>query len=348
MSPMAPPPHTPPPADGFFFRDVHPLVFIGTASDRYKGWLGQIYSEELYTGRIAGRAKKVGKKVFREEVLPVDSVREYFQHFRTLEIDFTFYAPLMEKGAPTHCFNTLRQYSARLGPEDRVFLKAPRMFFAQKIKQGNAYLANENYLALQPFISQFHKPAAELLGQNLKGIIFEQEYQRQSERMPAQELAERLDSFLGSIPAGCGCHVELRTQNYLCRAVREVLEKHGAGQVLSHWTWLPGLKAQFARAANRFVTAGGEAVVRLMTPLDIRYEEAYARAFPFDRIVEGMMHPAMVRETAQLMHEAVEKNVRINVIINNRAAGNAPLLARQIAMEFARQGAGPSEFGKNS
>ena len=251
-------------AERFFFRRLHPLLSLGTASDRYKGWLGQIYTEELYHGRITGRAKRVGKKGFREEVLPVDSVREYFQHFKTLEIDYTFYAPLIENGAPTACHNTLRQYSTHLGPEDRVFLKAPRVFFARKLLRGNGYVPNENYLAAQPFISQFYKPARDLLGPNLKGIIFEQEYQRQSERAPAEKLAAGLDAFFSAIPPGIGRHVELRTQSYSCKPVRDVFEKHGVGQILSHWTWLPGLSAQFAKAGNRFITAGGEAVVRLI------------------------------------------------------------------------------------
>ena len=74
-----------------------------------------------------------------------------------------------------------------------------------------------------------------------------------------------------------------------------------------------------------------------MTPIGVRYEDAYARAFPFNRIIEDMIQPAMVHQTARLMHEAVENNVRLNIIINNRAAGNAPLLAQRIIREFLRQ-----------
>ncbi|MGC9194459.1 MAG: DUF72 domain-containing protein [Syntrophobacteraceae bacterium] len=320
-----------------FFRQLHPHICIATASDRYKGWLGQIYTEGLYKDRISSRTKRVGKSGFREEVLPVDSVREYFEHFKALEIDYTFYAPLIERDAPTACYETLKKYSSHLGPEDRVFLKAPRMFFAPKLRVPKGYIANANYLACEPFIRQFHKPATDLLGSQLKGIIFEQEYQRLSERIPASEFAARLDVFLAGIPCDLARHVELRTESYSCKPVREVLEKHGAGQILSHWTWLPGLKTQFARAGQRFVTSGGEAVVRLMTPLNVRYEQAYARAFPFDRIVEEMLQPEMVKQTAMLMHEALKKNVRINVIINNRAGGNAPLLAQKIIGEFIEQ-----------
>ena len=78
--------------DRYRFRGLHPGVYLGTASDRYAGWIGQIYSEESYTRRIAHRPKKVGGRTFKEAVLPVDSVTEYFEHFRVLEIDYTFYS----------------------------------------------------------------------------------------------------------------------------------------------------------------------------------------------------------------------------------------------------------------
>ncbi len=32
--------------------------------------------------------------------------------------------------------------------------------------------------------------------------------------------------------------------------------------------------------------------MRLMTPHGMRYEEAYARAFPFDRLVDGLASPS--------------------------------------------------------
>jgi phosphoheptose isomerase len=71
-----------------------------------------------------------------------------------------------------------------------------------------------------------------------------------------------------------------------------------------------------------------------MTPIGIRYEDAYARAFPFDRLKEEMIQPGMIAQTAQLMWEALRSEVEINIIINNRAAGNAPRLAQRIVREF--------------
>ena len=85
----------------FRFRDLPSNIQIGTASDRYAGWIGQIYSEGRYEKGITRRSHKVGDKTFTEGTLPVESVAEYFEHFPLLEIDNTFYRALLEsKGSP--------------------------------------------------------------------------------------------------------------------------------------------------------------------------------------------------------------------------------------------------------
>ena len=84
---------------------------IGTASDRYAGWIGQIYSAGRYEKGVTRRSHKVGDKTFNEETLPVESVAEYFEHFPLLEIDYTFYRPLLKSGAnPTQNFHVLKKY----------------------------------------------------------------------------------------------------------------------------------------------------------------------------------------------------------------------------------------------
>ncbi|MGA2957946.1 MAG: hypothetical protein ABSF48_19740 [Thermodesulfobacteriota bacterium] len=53
----------------FLFRDLDSKILIGTASDRYAGWIGQIYSEGRYEKGITRRSHKVGDKTFNEETL---------------------------------------------------------------------------------------------------------------------------------------------------------------------------------------------------------------------------------------------------------------------------------------
>lgn len=321
--------------DRFFFRGLHPLISLGTASDRYAGWIGQIYAQERYDRQITKRTNRIGGKSFPEQVLPVSSVVEYFEHFSILEIDYTFYRPLLdETGKPTRTFHVLAGYRDYLAGEDFLFLKVPQFIFAQRLRRGKSYVQNPQFLDVQAFVEQFYRPAEELLGANLKGFIFEQEYQRRDTRIPVQDLAESLDKFFSALPRDSRYHIELRTEYYLREPLFRVLAKHGIGQVLSHWTWLPPLTKQFAKADQRFFNAANQQVVRLMTPMGMRYEEAYARAHPFDKLQTDMLQAGMIKDTAELMLTSVSRGAAINVIVNNRAGGNAPQIAQLISKEF--------------
>jgi uncharacterized protein YecE (DUF72 family) len=322
----------------FLFRHLHPQVKMGTASDRYAGWLGQIYTEERYQGRIGQRTKVVGGHTFTEEVLPVDSVAEYFEHFPILEIDFTFYRPLKDKsGKPTQNYQVLRAYQQHLRAGDTLLLKVPQVVTAPKLRRGNQYQDNPAYLNAEVFIHQFYEPALEILGPALAGFIFEQEYLTKQDRPPVTDMAVALDKFFLSIPRDNRYHLELRTDLYLREPVFEILEKHGVGHVLSHWTWLPPLRKQLAKAGGRFFNAGKQSVIRLLTPLGMRYDDSYIQAYPFDRLVEEMLQPEMILDTVDLMELSVKQGVMVNVIINNRAGGNAPLLAQRIAGKFLQR-----------
>jgi len=61
------------------------------------------------------------------------------------------------------------------------------------------------------------------------------------------------------------------------------------------------------------------------------YEESYAKAFPFDKMVDRMLNPEVIEDTIKIVNEDIKDNVQVNLIINNRAGGNAPLIAQTIA-----------------
>jgi hypothetical protein len=62
-----------------------------------------------------------------------------------------------------------------------------------------------------------------------------------------------------------------------------------------------------------------------------RYEDAYVRAYPFDKLVFGMLQSEMILETVGIVKNAIEKGVLVNPLINNRAGGKRPLIAQMIA-----------------
>jgi uncharacterized protein YecE (DUF72 family) len=316
----------------FQFRGLHPNISIGMASDRYAGWIGQVYSEGRYTREIKHRTHKIGEKSFTEEVLPVESVEEYFEHFPILEIDYTFYRLLLDKsGKPTPNYFTLKESQEYLKKDDQLILKVPQLISARRIRQGGKFVENEAYLNPEIFTHQFYKPAVEILGPNLSGFIFEQEYQPKKERVEVDEMAKSLDSFFKAVPEDKRYHIELRTEAYLSEPVFDILERHGVGLVYSHWTWLPPLSKQFSKTKGRFFNSGGDCIIRLMTPLRMSYEDSYAKAFPFNKMVDGMMNPEMIDDTIQIIMEGVRRRKKMNLIINNRAGGNGPIIAQEIA-----------------
>jgi len=171
----------------------------------------------------------------------------------------------------------------------------------------------------------------EILGPCLNGIIFEQEYHIKNDRIPISKLAQDLDEFFGKIPKDTRYHIELRTEAYLADVVLDVLKKHGVGLVFSHWTWLPALRKQFAKVRAEFFNSGNQVVIHLIPPLRMSYEESYANAFPFDKMVPGMLDPEMIEDTAKIVNDDQKGKVHVNLIINNRAGGNAPLITRKIS-----------------
>jgi uncharacterized protein YecE (DUF72 family) len=322
----------------FRFRNLHERILIGTASDRYAGWLGQIYSPGSYEGQISFRKKSVAGQSFDERTLPVRSVSEYFEHFPFLEIDYTFYQPLLDRDLqPASSFHVLSSYAGYLKPGDGIILKVPQAVSARRIRAGKEFIPNPDYLNPVLFTRQFYEPAGNILGDAIKGFIFEQEYHGKNERLPSDENAARLSEFFSAIPADSRYHLELRTPSYLTPSCFDVLSHHGVGQVLSHWTWLPRLRDQFSKSGGRFFNSGGDEVIRLMTPLHMSYDDSYVKAYPFDRMVEGMMSSSMLDDTVEIMEKALIAATRVYITINNRAGGNAPFIAQLLADNFLKR-----------
>jgi uncharacterized protein YecE (DUF72 family) len=319
----------------FLFRDLHPQVAFGTASDRYAGWIGQVYTAGRWDARVTRRTNVVGGRAFVERVLPVESVEEYFRHFRALELDSTFYRPLLdEKLEPTPTFFLLRAYAGHLRPGDRLVLKAPRAVIAPRLRKDGALAANPDYLDADLFTHRFFLPASKILGEHLAGILFEQQYRYAVERDAPEDEAVDLERFFRRIPPDKRYHIELRTESYLSEPVFAVLARLGVGLAFSHWTWLPPLSEQLERVGRRFFNEGGDVLVRLMTPHGMRYEDAYAKTHPFDRLVEGLLSERMLRDAAALMHVAIDAGRNVIAIVNNRSGGNAPLVVEKLVEAF--------------
>ncbi len=316
--------------DPYRFRNLHPYIRFGTASDRYAGWVGQIYTQPYRTTR---RSKTVAGETLPEEVMEVRSVAEFFQHFDFVEIDFTFYRPLLdEDGRPTSNFHVLAQYEQYIPADGAVLLKVPQEITARKrwLRDPKtakpAYQLNDLYHDSDRFTRRFYEPACNLLGEKLRAFIFEHEYQRKADcPSPEENIAEHR-RFFDRVPKDSRYHIEERTDRLKTSAYFDFLRSYGIGNVFSHWTYLPPLRKQWQQAGG--FTSTDAAIVRLLTPLGMKYEDAYKRYHPFDKLMDEF--PRMYREAAEIAREGVRQRVPTYIAVNNRAGGNAPEITRHI------------------
>jgi hypothetical protein len=54
-------------------------------------------------------------------------------------------------------------------------------------------------------------------------------------------------------------------------------------------------------------------------------------------MVPGMLDSEMIEDTAKIVNEAPKDKVQVNLIINNRAGGNTPLIAEKIAERLHKE-----------
>lgn len=324
--------------DRFRFRTLHPNLRFGTASDRYAGWIGQIYPEDHYADRVSSRKRKLGGRSFEERTVPVESTADFFEHFGVVELDFTFYRPLLDpNGDPSSNLFVLERYAEHAPPHARFLLKAPQAYSARVLRRGGQFVDNPDYLDADAYRRRFLEPASDLLDDRLVGVLFEQEYARVSESPSPDAFVAELDAFFAA-DGDAQPHLEIRSPHLLTDPYFAWLHDRGLGHVFSHWTWLPSIKEQWFRAGQRFSAANGEAVLRLLTPRKMRYADAYAEAYPFDRPVPSLSETpgarTMIEESVALAVKAIEAGATLNVIANNRAYGNAPALNQAIAFRY--------------
>lgn len=321
-------------------REVHPNLRMGTASDRYAAWLGQVYPLDVWADHVDVRPRKTSRGTFEERLLPIASAEDYFLHFSLLELDFTYYRPLRSpEGKDEAGAFTLRQYVEVVPPEPCLLLKCPRDFFSRQIRSSKggsvSYAPNPSYLDADAYLRQFHEPAVEILGDRIAGVIFEQEYGRVADTPPVEAVVEDFDRFFSALPSDVQPHLELRSPHLLQPAYFDFLAERELGFVFSHWQYLPPIRDQWKACGQRFTAADGNVVCRLLSQRGMSFEDAFAKAYPFEQTVPEWEASAevqrMVLDAVALLYRAEATDAILNLVLNNRATGNAPDLARRIA-----------------
>ena len=195
--------------------------------------------------------------------------------------------------------------------------------FAEQARYGQkAGQANPRFLDADLFNELVLAPYREVFRDWTGPFIFE--FQRTG--MEPAEFLSRLDEFLGRLPADFSYAVEIRNVQLLGTRYHDLLRAHGVAHVYNHWTHMPPLADQHRCLGDTFPAPF--VLFRLLTPLQVRYQEAVERAEPYDHIVEVLTE--MRADTQRLLQQAVQENRRAYVLVNNRAEGCAPLTVQAL------------------
>ena len=286
-----------------------PDIRFGTSSWAYEGWQGLVYQ------------KKYAKSRFSQ-----DTLAEYSAYaisgqplFGTVGIDHSFYRPASAK--------QLVHYAEQV-PDDfrfcsKVWEDITIPNYANLPRYGvKAGKPNPRFLDADAFRDLVLSPAQEGLGKKLGPFIFE--FQRWG--IEPELLLDKLDRFFAQMPTNAQYATEVRNPALLGPRYRDILRAHGIAHVYNHWTAMPPLSDQHRLLEGQFTAA--HVVMRLLTPLGLKYESAVERYKPYDRIVQPQ--PKMRTDTVALVQQAAAAGKSTYVLVNNRSEGCSPLTVQAL------------------
>jgi uncharacterized protein YecE (DUF72 family) len=244
----------------------------------------------LYLGTQGFSFKDWVGPFYPEGTSPRAYLEAYARQFSTVEIDSTFY------GMPRA--TTIRGWYQRTPADFKFAAKFPKLITHDKKLEGALEDA-------QAFVGSM-----QALKQKLAVLTLQFAYDF------TPEFFDRLDSFLGDLPAGPRYAVEVRNRKWLMPAFREMLAGHNAALVLQDLHYMPRLD---------WVTADFSEIRWLGRREDIQV---------FDRI---QIDRTKVLETwADIVAGFLDAGVEVYGFFNNHFAGHSPASVRQFAAILGR------------
>lgn len=170
------------------------VIYLGTQGWSYKSWVGNFYP----AGTIAR-----------------DYLKAYAEHFRTVEIDSTYYGTPRAQTVKTWRDNT---------PDDfRFTAKFPQLITHEKMLKGVEHETLQFLDTLQ------------LLGDKLGPLLLQFPYTFKPEQHDA------LANFLADLPTNFRYAVEVRHRGWLDEKFFDLLTKHRVALALADYAYMPRL-----------------------------------------------------------------------------------------------------------
>ena len=286
-------------------------MYVGTSSWKYPGWIGSIYSDELYLTR--GR--------FSQAKFDRTCLQEYARTFKTVCIDAAFYQ-----------FPSARYLDGLMGevpPDFKFGMKVTDEItikhFPRHPRHGSrGGEDNPNFLNVELFCREFLDVCTPYRD-NIGVLIFEfsQFYQRDYER--GRDFVADLDRFLGKLPTEWQYGVEIRNEHFLKLEYLDVLRQYGVAHTYSNWTRMPPVSEQLQMEGSR---TADFTVSRFLLKPGRSYEQAVKSFQPYDQVKDQIPEARLaimrlVNESAKVKRDVKSQKISF-LFVNNRLEGSAP------------------------
>ena len=275
---------------------------MGTCSWKYGSWDGLVYS---------------GPK-------PDNFLREYADHFRTVEIDQWFWSLFGADRVSLPDPRVVNEYASSVPEDFRFTVKVPNSItlthFYKKHK-SDPLVPNPHFLCRELFLSFLDrlKPIHNKIG----SLMFQFEYLNKQKMSGLQNFLDTFGSFTAKCPEGFPYGVEIRNPNYLKAAYFDFLNTHRLHHVFLQGSYMPPItEVYYAHEASIRKLA----VIRLHGPerkgIEARTGGKWNRRLePRDSELDSVV---------DLIGRMVNGHIDIYLNVNNHYEGSAPLTIRKI------------------
>ncbi|MGK0263571.1 MAG: hypothetical protein ACI8UD_002223 [Planctomycetota bacterium] len=281
---------------------------MGTSSWMFPGWRGLVYADDA-----------------PQKLLSRQGLDAYSKHplLSSVGVDRTFYAPIAKQD--------FVDYALQVPASFRFLVKAWSEVTSPTVRGKSGM--NPRYLNVDSAIDAVLTPAFEGLGDKLGPLLFQFPPQGARITKNPNAFADSLHAFFDKLPNGVHYAVELRDTSLMTERYVDAITAAGARHCYAVHPRMPSIARQLELAPVSQATAGPIAV-RWMLHSGLSYEEAKEHYQPFNKLVDE--DPNSRREIAALASQALELNVPMTVIVNNKAEGSAPHSVLALAKEIVR------------
>jgi uncharacterized protein YecE (DUF72 family) len=174
---------------------------------------------ELYLGTSSWTAPSWEGVFYPPGTPPSRYLSEYARHFRTVEVDATFYR------IPSP--STVDGWYTRTPPGFLFAAKVPQSITHEKVLAG----CEEE---LREFLAVMDR-----LGEKLGPLLFQFKYFKRTEMPGVEAFLERLEPFVAALPSGYHFALEIRNRNWLVPPLLDTLRRRNVALAWIDHPWMP-------------------------------------------------------------------------------------------------------------